>query len=80
MSDAKMTGFQRVSGSLGKSLPKLCAVMALFLVAACGVSYTSPKVKTSDLGNVVTIVPMTPSSIAAANKSKYSPRRLRIPG
>lgn len=55
-------------------LKRLVAIAALSSLASCGLVYVSPKVIDAD-GNV-TIVPLTPESVEAANRSKYVPREI----
>jgi polysaccharide export outer membrane protein len=47
----------------------------LFL-SSCGVTYNSPKVSQNDTVYDVTVVAMTPSTVAQANTSAYKPKRL----
>ncbi|KMW59850.1 Polysaccharide export lipoprotein Wza [Candidatus Rhodobacter oscarellae] len=49
---------------------------ALIALPACGVSYTSPKVDTDDESTRVTVVEIIATSVAEANRSKYSPKTL----
>lgn len=51
----------------------LTSVLAL---GACGVTYTSPKVKANDENTPVKVVPLSLESVATANQSAYTPRSL----
>ena len=51
--------------------------VCILLLAGCGAAYITPKVDTEAAeGLEVTVVPMTPAAVSAANRSPYTPRRL----
>jgi len=55
---------------------RIAGVLGLVALAGCGVTYTSPSVKTNEDTTPVTVVALTPGAIATANRSKYNPRQL----
>ncbi|MFT6607452.1 MAG: polysaccharide export outer membrane protein [Halocynthiibacter sp.] len=56
---------------------RLSAVSCLVLsLSACGVSYTASTVSTQNTALDVTVVPVTPQAVSAANRSAYTPRSL----
>ncbi|WP_375258262.1 polysaccharide biosynthesis/export family protein [Citreimonas sp.] len=52
------------------------AVAMALAVAGCGVTYKSPSVRTVAEGAVVDVVPLTPTEVARANRTPYSPLSL----
>ncbi len=52
------------------------AALALLSLAGCGISYTSPRVDDGDSNTPVTVHVLTPTVIAEANRSSYTPRSL----
>ena len=60
-----------------KILKLQCLVFIGFVaLAGCGVTYTSPSVKTDEASAPVTVIALTPVAISQANKSNYNPRQL----
>ncbi len=58
-------------------LPHRSAIFTACLVlSGCGVTYNSPKVSENNAAYDVSVVEMTPSEVARANNSAYTPKKL----
>lgn len=57
-------------------LRNLGLALGLMAVSACGVTYTSPTVKSQAEGAKVRVLSLTPQSVLVANREKYVPRSL----
>ena len=60
-----------------KTLLKTTAICGMLaMVTACGVTYTSPKVKETAAEAAVRVMDITPQSVRVANSQPYTPKSL----
>ncbi|MDO6728375.1 hypothetical protein Q4544_15660 [Cognatishimia sp. 1_MG-2023] len=58
-------------------LPHRSAIFTACLVlSGCGVTYNSPRISESNAAYDVSVVELTPSEVARANNSAYTPKKL----
>ena len=58
------------------TLPRAVILASCAFLSGCGVTYNSPKVSDTDTAYDVSVVSMTPATVARANTSLYKPKRL----
>lgn len=63
-----------ISGLLTFRIQRCFALFTMLVVQGCGVAYVSPTV--TEVTDAVTVVPLSPETLAAANQSSYVPREV----
>ncbi|MCG7494991.1 polysaccharide biosynthesis/export family protein [Thalassobius sp. Cn5-15] len=58
------------------TLPRAALLASCMFLTSCGVTYNSPKVSDTGTAYDVSIISMTPATVARANTSSYKPKRL----